>query len=158
MQLVVALLGHAYRGPDGKVYLALKDFRWGDMTGSGIPLDEIVEALENCPARSKLLLLDLVHAGDHPDVEDQPDLPRLLGLLKALPKTVRIIGASSENERSSPIDNNRRGWFGTHLDRAYSGEADTDRDLVITAEELINYLESAAANSDPPTIQHPFAE
>ena len=158
MQLVVALLGHAYRGPDGSVYLALKDFRWGDMPASGIPLDEIIEALESCPARNKLLLLDLVHAGDHPDVEDQPDLPRLLGSLKTLPKTVRIVGGSSENERSSAIDNHRRGWFGTHLDQAYSGDADTDRDLAITSDELIQFLEHAATNSESPSIQHPFAE
>ena len=158
MQLIVALLGHAYRGPDGRAYLAFKDFRWGDMPVTGIPLDEIVEALERCPAQSKLLLLDLVHTGDHPDVEGQPDLPRLLGSLKALHKTVRIIGASSENERSSAIDNHRRGWFGTHLDQAYSGDADTDRNLMITSDELIKSLETAAAHSNPPALQHPFAE
>ena len=158
MQLIVALLGHAYRGPDGRAYLAFKDFRWDDMPATGIPLDEIVETLERCPAQSKLLLLDLVHTGDHPDVEGQPDLPRLLGSLKALPKTVRIIGASSENERSSAIDNHRRGWFGTHLDQAYSGDADTDRNLMITSDELIKSLEAAAAHSNPPALQHPFAE
>lgn len=158
MQLIVALLGHAYRGPDGRAYLAFKDFRWDDMPATGIPLDEIVEDLERCPAQSKLLLLDLVHTGDHPDVEGQPDLPRLLGSLKALPKTVRIIGASSENERSSAIDNHRRGWFGTHLDQAYSSDADTDRNLMITSDELIKSLEHAAAHSNPPALQHPFAE
>ena len=91
-------------------------------------------------------------------MEGQPDLPRLLGSLKALPKTVRIIGASSENERSSAIDNHRRGWFGTHLDQAYSGDADTDRNLMITSDELIKSLEAAAAHSNPPALQHPFAE
>ena len=99
MQLIVALLGHAYRGPDGNVYLALKDFQWSGMSATGIPLDEIIETLERCPAQNKLLLLDLTHAGDRPDVAGQPDLPRLLSSLKAQPKTVRNIGASSENER-----------------------------------------------------------
>lgn len=156
MQLIVALLGHAYQGPDGNAYLALKDFRWGEMATTGLPLDGILEAMERCPAQNKILLLDLTHSGDHPDVVGQPDLPRLLATLKTPLKTVRIIGASSENERSLPLADNRRGWFGTQLDQAFAGAADTDRNLTITADELLQYLEAAAFHGDPPLPQHPF--
>ncbi len=156
MQLIVAVLGHGYLGPDGKAYLAFKDFQWASMEKSGLPLDGLVDLLERCPAQEKLLLLDLTHAGDHPDVEGQPDLPKLLSALTTPLKTVRIIGASSEGERSVAIEDGRRGWFGTSLDRAFAGAADADRDLKIRADELIKTLEAAAAESDPPTLQHPF--
>ena len=157
MQLIVAVLGHGYLGPDGKPYIAFKDFQWSSMEQTGLPLDGLVDLLERCPAKEKLLLLDLTHAGDHPDVEGQPDLPKLLSALTTPLKTVRIIGASSEGERSVAIKEGRRGWFGTQLDHAFAGAADTDRNLTISADELIKFLEAAAAQSDPPTLQHPFA-
>lgn len=156
MQLIVAVLGHGYLGPDGKPYLAFQDFQWSSMAQTGLPLDGLVDLLERCPAKEKLLLLDLTHAGDHPDVEGQPDLPKLLSALTTPLKTVRIIGASSEGERSVALAEGRRGWFGTQLDRAFAGAADTDRDLKINSTELIKSLEAAAAQSDPPTLQHPF--
>ena len=155
-QLTVAILGHAYQGPDGVAYIALKDFRWSEMAKSGLPLDGLVEALERCPAKEKILLLDVTQSGDHPDVAGQPDLPKLLSTLKTPLKTVHIIGASSEGERSLPIEEGRRGWLGVHLDQAFSGAADANRDLKITADELIKFLESAAFDSQPPALQHPF--
>jgi len=156
MQLVVAVLGHAYQDADGTAYIAFKDFRWGEMATTGLPLDGIVDALERCPARDKILLLDLTHSSDRPEAVGQPDLPKLLATLKTPLKTVRIIGASSEGERSVPIEDGRRGWFGMYLDQAYAGAADTDHNLIITADELLKFLEAAAFGSDPPAPQHPF--
>ncbi len=156
MQLIVAVLGHGYLGPDGKAYIAFKDFQWASMEKTGLPLDGLVDLLERSPAKEKLLLLDLTQTGDHPDVEGQPDLPKLLLTLKTPLKTVRIIGASSENERSLPIEDGRRSWFGPQLEHAFAGAADTDRNLSITSAELMKSLESAAFNSDPPAVQHPF--
>ena len=156
MQLIVVVLGHGYLGPDGNAYIAFKDFQWSSMATTGLPLDGLVDLLERCPAQEKLLLLDLTHAGDHPDVAGQPDLPKLLLALKTPLKTVRIIGASSEGERSLTIDEGRRSWFGPQLERAFAGSADTDRNLTITADELMKSLESAAFDSDPPAMQHPF--
>ncbi len=156
MQLIVVVLGHGYLGPDGKAYIALHDFQWSAMATTGLPLDGLVDLLERCPAKEKLLLLDLTHAGDHPDVKGQPDLPKLLLTLQTPLKTVRIIGASSENERSVPIEEGRRSWFGSHLEQAFSGTADIDRNLTITSDELLKSLESAAFASDPPAQQHPF--
>ncbi len=156
MQLIVAVLGHGYVGPDGKVYIAFKDFQWSSMETTGLPLEGLVDSLERCPAKEKLLLLDLTHTGDHPDVAGQPDLPHLLATLKTPLKTVRIIGASSENERSQPLEGGRRSWFGLSIDKAFSGDADNNRDLTITPDELIKSLESAAFDSDPPSLQHPF--
>jgi eukaryotic-like serine/threonine-protein kinase len=156
MQLIVAVLGHGYLGPDGKAYIAFKDFQWSSMEQTGLPLDGLVDLLERCPAKEKLLLLDLTHTGDHPDVEGQPDLPKLLLTLQTPLKTVRIIGASSEGERSVPLEDGRRSWFGSQLDRAFAGSADADRNLTISADELMKSLESAAFDSDPPSQQHPF--
>lgn len=158
MQLIVAIMGHGYVGPDGKAYLAFQDFQWSSMETTGLPLEGLVDLLERCPAKNKILLLDLTHAGNHPDVAGQPDLPHLLATLKTPLKTVRIIGASSENERSQPIEDGRRSWFGRHLDKAFAGDADNNRDLTITPDELIKSLESAAFDSDPPSLQHPFSD
>lgn len=153
MQLVVAVFGHGYLGPDGKAYIAFKDFRWSELATSAIPLESLVDALERCPAEEKILLLDLVHRESGTDVK-QADLPKLLGSMKL--KTLKIIGASSEGERSAATSDGRRGWFGTQLDQAFSGRADSDRNLRITSAELMSALDAAAFSTETPATQHPF--
>ena len=155
MQLIVAVFGHGTLGADGQAYLAFRGFRDAEASTTGIPLESLVDSLERCPANEKILLLDLTH-GSPGDARKTLDLPKLLSTLKTPLKTLRILGASSEGERSSTNPVKRRGWFGAQLERAFGGSADTNRDLRISPAELFSQLEAAAFDSEAPATQHPF--
>lgn len=153
-QVIVAVFGHAYLGDDGKVYLALKDFNSQNMAATGLPLDELVELLEQCPATDKLLLLDVVHAGNTPDLARQPPLPELLSHLSVVPKTTRILGAAGAEQRGHDWPERQHGVFAHFLAEAFRGPADVDRNLRLTADELIRFLtEQMSAAALPGGVQ-----
>jgi serine/threonine-protein kinase len=147
-QVIIAVFGHAYLGPDDRVYLALKDFRDDDMPATGLPLDGLIDLLEACPSTDKLLLLDVVHAGDGADLTQQPPLPDLLAKLQSKPQTTRILGAASAGERGLDWPDQKHGVFAYFLAQAFRGAADADKNVKLSANELLNYLQtqmSAAA-------------
>jgi tRNA A-37 threonylcarbamoyl transferase component Bud32 len=157
-QVIVAVFGHAYIGPDDRVYLALKDFNDDDMPASGLPLDGLIDLLEACPATDKVLLLDVVHPGDGPDLDKQPPLPDLLAKLKTQPKATRIIGASAAEERAQVWPEKKHSVFGHFVAAGYRGAADTEKNLRITADELYRYLKEQMAAAELPggVQQTPF--
>jgi hypothetical protein len=157
-QLIVYVAGHAYLGPDNVVYLAFKDFRFDDMPGTGLPLDWLVEQIEGCKADEKLLLLDLVHAGSGRDLDRQPSLPDLIYQLKTPIHSVDIIGSAGAGQRGSVLPAERQGAFAHFVARGFAGEADADRDLVVTGDELETYLKAQFAEVSLPggVEQGPF--
>ena len=62
-RLIVYYVGHACKDADGQVFLAPKDFRSDQPAVNGRPLQWLVDLLEDCPAKEKLLLFDGSHAG-----------------------------------------------------------------------------------------------
>ena len=149
-QVIVAVFGHAYIGPDDRVYLALKDFSDADMPTTGLPLDGLIDLLEASPATDKLLLLDIVHPGEGELLAKQPPLPDLLAKLQSKPKTTRIIGASSAGERSLDWPDQKHGVFAHFLAQAFRGAADADKNLDITADELSRFLQEQMSSAPLP--------
>jgi tRNA A-37 threonylcarbamoyl transferase component Bud32 len=139
-QLIVSLFGQAYVGPDGVAYLALTDFRFADMAGSGLPLDWVLEQLEACPAQEKILLLNVVHPGTGGDRAAQPALAEILKAVKTPLKTTTVLGAKSSDSASPMASEAKAGIFAQGLAEAYRGAADSDEDLRITADELGEWL------------------
>ena len=62
-RLIVYFDGHAMKDAKGHVYLAPKDFRSDKPDVNGLSLQWLVDLMEECPAKEKLLLLDGSHAG-----------------------------------------------------------------------------------------------
>ena len=139
-QVVVYIATQAYVGPDGVVYLACSDFRLDNMTGTGLPLDEVIAQVEQCRAKRKLLLLDIVHATKDVQPELQPALPDLLYQVKTPIVETDVIGGSSSNERGHDLPAERRGAFARLVSQGMAGAADDNRDLDITPDELYSYL------------------
>ncbi len=139
-QVIVYLCGHAYVGLDEKVYLAFRDFQFDDMPSTGMPLDWLVEQIENCKSTDKLLLLDVVHAGSSSDVARQPPTPDLLYKLKTPIRTTDIIGSCGAGQRGRLMPDGRHGAFAHYVAAGLAGGADVDRDLHVTAEELFKFL------------------
>ncbi len=77
---MVFFTGRAYKDADGKVYLALKDFDPARIGDTGLALQWLVDELEKCPAKEKLLLLDASHAGTGADLAMEPSAEEMLRL------------------------------------------------------------------------------
>lgn len=149
-KLIVFLGGHAYQDDDGIVYLAPKNFDFQRMKATGMPLQAIVDAMEKCPAKEKLLLLDCSHAGKGSDLEREPSTAVMLRSLKTPPgraplRTVTAIASCSAGQRGVDDLERRHGLFACLLARAYSGEADKNGDHLLEPTELYDYSQQAMA-------------
>ncbi|NLE37667.1 MAG: hypothetical protein GX621_06535, partial [Pirellulaceae bacterium] len=103
-KLVVYFVGHAFVADDGKAYLAPKNFHRGRTASSGLALQWLVDRLESCRAKEKLLLLDCSHAGDDKQIAGQPSVEEMIATLDSLPgrvpfQTVTVLTSSSKGER-----------------------------------------------------------
>ncbi len=143
--LVVYYGGHAYRDDGGQVYLAPKEFNYMRMDSSGIPLRWLVDQLEKCPAKEKLLLLDCSHAGQGADLVRQPSAAELVQTL-AEPsghwplRSVTIIANSSPGQRGLAVPEENLCLFAKFLIEGFSGRADSNRDGRLESTELFGFL------------------
>ncbi len=149
-EVILYVAGHAYRDDGGQIHLAPKDFNMTRISGSGLSLQWLVDQLEACGAKEKLLLLDTSHAGTGTDLEGQPSAAEMLASLKALPgrsplRTVTAITSSSEGQRGHGWPARQHGVFAYTLSEGYSGRADANRDCRLEPTELLAFLNEAMA-------------
>ena len=142
--------GRAYKDDDGKVYLALKDFDFERIGETGLALQWLVDELEKCPAKEKLLLLDCSHAGAGADLAMEPSAEEMLGSLKHLPgrgplRTVTAIASCKAGQRSVDWPEKQHGLFAWLLAEGYAGQADKNHDNRVEPTELFGYLQDAMA-------------
>jgi serine/threonine-protein kinase len=158
--LVVYFAGHGYLPASGVAVLATQEFDWGRMDQTGLSLRWLLDQLEACPAREKVLLLDTCHAGKGDDLRAEPSSQQLAESLKKssnrpVAKTVTVIASCAEGQRGRPVADGDRGIFAQAIAAAIVGAADTDRDRQIDAGEYFAYLQSQMAQSasggDPQT-------
>jgi len=149
-QLIVYVGGHAYRDDSGTVYLALKDFDFGRIDTTGLALPWLIQQLEKCPAKEKLLILDGCHAGSGADLQREPSTAEMAETVqgtKSAPglRTVTVLASCSRGERGQVTSAGDRGRFATSIAAAYSGAADKNRDLLIEPTEVFDFVHRASA-------------
>jgi len=149
-ELVVYVGGHAYRDDEGKIHLAPKNFNLARISTSGLGLQWLVDRLEECPARRKLLLWDTSNAGIGADLGQQPSAAEMLETLegregRAPLRTVTAIAGSSAGERGHAWPAQEHGVFAHSLSEGFSGRADPNRDCRIEPAELFAFLNPAMA-------------
>ena len=154
-KLVVFFTGRAYKDSDGKVYLAPKDFDPARISETGVALQWLVDELEKCPAKEKLLLLDGGHAGAGADLAMEPSSEEMLGSLKAPPgrgplRTVTAIASCKAGQRSVDWPEKQHGLFAWLVAQGYSGAADKNHDNRVESTELLGYLQDAMAAAGGP--------
>ncbi len=147
-KLLIYVAGRAYKAEDGKVYLAPRSFDLRRMNVTGLPLQWLVDRLEGCKAKEKLLLLDCGRAGDGADLEREPSSAEMLGSLDAPPgraalRTVTAIANSKAGGRGAVWPERGHGLFAALAAEGYSGAADKNRDLRLEPTELFGYLQEA---------------
>jgi len=159
---IVYYAGHAYKDEEGKVWLAPKNFDRKRMPSSGLSLQWLVDHLEQCPAKQKLLLLDTTYPGDGLDLKAEPSSAEMLRTLQA-PKglaplrTVTAVASCMAGQRGALAADKRHDLFAWALAEGFGGAADKNQDNVLEPTELFGYLTTAMAEAGSrlQTVQTP---
>ena len=146
-QVVIYIVGHAYRADDQTVLLAPKDFKLNDMAATGVSLDWLAEKLNDCKSEDKVLILDVTPASMGKDTMRQVAGKELLANMKVPFKSTTTIVSCDEGQQTRVWDEKRQGLFAWMLSEAFQGAADTDRDLHLTSQELFSYLKVHAESA-----------
>ncbi|MBL7828173.1 MAG: caspase family protein [Saprospiraceae bacterium] len=124
------------------------------LNGSFLPIDfdgynnkilheEIAAAFNKCKAKFKLCLADACHSGSLIAMRSGEPEPMLVQFYNTLSKSVSgtaLIMSSKADETSLESSGLRQGVFSHFLIRGLKGEADTNKDKVISVEELFAYI------------------
>lgn len=146
-QVLIYVVGHAYKGEDDVVYLAPKDFQFENMAANGVSLDWLAGKLNECASKDKILILDVTPVGMGKDVKRQLAGKGVLAKLKTPLTSTTAIIACDEGQQSRIWDEKRQGLFAWMLAEAIQGAADADRDLHLTPQELFDYLKQQSESA-----------
>jgi eukaryotic-like serine/threonine-protein kinase len=143
-KLIFYFAGHAFKDDNGQVFLALKDYDFRKPE-SGIPLQWLVDELEKCPAKEKLLLLDCCQAGAGAGLAKEPSTAEMIQSLKARTartklRTVTAVVSCKAGQRGQVLPDKGHGLFAWSLAEGFSGKADKNRDNRLEPTELFSYL------------------
>lgn len=140
-QVLIYVTGHAFLGEDDKVYLAPKDFDFANMAATGMPLDWLAERLNECSSKDKLLILDVTPAVTGKDAQRQVAGRALLDKLKTPFQSTHVLIACDAGQQSRVWTEKQHGLFAWWLAEALKGDADANRDLILTPGELFGFLQ-----------------
>ncbi len=145
-RLIVYFVGHACKDAEGQVYLAPKDFHVDQPAVNGRPLQWLVDLLEDCPAKEKLLLLDGSHAGTGAEQAIEPSSAEMILALKMQPNRARLrkvtaVASCRKGQHGIDLSDKEHGLFAWCLAEGYGGAADANRDTLVEPTELYAYLQ-----------------
>jgi tetratricopeptide (TPR) repeat protein len=140
-RVVIYFAGHGFV-KDGRAYLAPYDLNPDNIPGTGYPMDTLGNvAGSRIKAKWKVLLTDSCHSGAiTPDADAQQYNKSLLDLSRSM----FSLTASRDRERSfeSASWGGGHGIFTYYVVKGLEGEADENRDGIVTADELADYVHS----------------
>lgn len=151
-RVLIYFAGHGFLY-HGKAYLAPYDINLDNIQATGYPMDELGSVVgAKINARYKILLTDACHSGAiTPD-----DTQTLNHTLAGLNSSLFSLTASRDRESSfeSPELEGGHGVFTYYVVRGLEGEADTNADGIVTADELAEYVhtqvrEATGAKQNP---------
>jgi hypothetical protein len=152
-QLIVYYAGRALPDAEGKVYLAPKEFNREQPPATGLSLQGLVDQLEACQAREKLLLWDACQAGPNAASQGEPSSADTLQTLGLPMRTVTAIASCSEGQRGQLRADRKAGLFAAAVAEGFSGRADKNRDGRLETTELLAYLNASMAAARPAQAQ-----
>lgn len=155
-EVLVYFAGHAYRGDDGRIFLAPKDFQFTKLAETTLSLQWLADQFEQCPAKTKVLLLDCCQTGSGRDLEREPSTTEMLRTVKGPPgfapfRTVTALASCQPGQRGVAMperdDGKRNGLFAASLAECYAGRADVNHDGQIEPTELFAVLKKVMADA-----------
>ena len=149
-RLIVYYAGHACKDARGQVFLAPKDFRSDQPAINGRPLQWLVDLIEDCPAKEKLLLFDGSHAGSGAEQAVEPSSAEMIRALKpqpnrALLRKATAVASCKKGQRGLDLADQGHGLFAWCLAEGYGGAADANRDTLVEPTEIFAYLQKRMA-------------
>jgi len=140
--------GHA-APEESNIYWVTHDADVDDLYGTGLSNDQISKVLADIRAKRLLVLLDCCHAAATA-AQKNPTRAVLTAdeVFSCYKGHGRITLSSSDGqEKSVELGDVGHGAFTYFLEQGLRGEADTDGDGVVTADELWSYLRSKVADA-----------
>lgn len=129
----------------GELFLILDNTN-SQLQTTALPTDDILASMRRCRARNKLLILDCCHAGGAVRFRSSGTIP--VEELKLDSANHLILMASGRLERVRESDRLGGGFLSKKICAALGEmfhEADTDQDLCLTVDELMDFLEKETA-------------
>jgi len=159
-RLIVYYVGHACKDADGQVFLAPKDFRSDQPAVNGRPLKWLVDLLEDCPAKEKLLLLDGSHVGNGTEKAAERSSAEMIRSLKpqpnrALLRKVFALVSCQKGQHGLDLPEKEHGLFAWCLAEGYRGAADVNHDMLVGPTELFAYLQKGMPAAGGHGVQTP---
>ena len=159
--VVVYLTGHGVLDDEGNVHYAFgniegRNGRATNLEYASYSMKTLRDKLENCHAKSKLLILDCCYAGATGD-QKSPNAPRLakssevVGVFDAT-STITTLASSEGNEVSHMLPGKNHSVFTYWLLFGLRGYADNDLDGEITLDELFKYTSAHVSGQTPKLI------
>lgn len=155
-RVLVYFAGHGFIA-GGKAYLAPYDLKLSDISSTAYPMDTLGSVFASkINAKWKVLLTDSCHSGA---ISVDSDAQAMHGALQDLGKSLFSLTASRDRERSYESSDwgGGHGIFTYYVVKGLEGSADTNRDGIVTADELAEYVRTnvraATNNQQTPTSE-----
>jgi uncharacterized caspase-like protein/tetratricopeptide (TPR) repeat protein len=155
-RIFIYFAGHGFIS-DGKGYLAPYDVDLHHIAATAVPMELLGTLIGGkIQGKSKVLITDACHSGA---ITPETDPTQLNHMLLDLHQSIFSLTASRDREQSfeSPDWGGGHGIFTYYVVRGLAGEADTNNDGVVTADEIAEYVHTnvrAATNGH----QNPTSE
>lgn len=142
-RVLIFFSGHGTKSASGELYLCPKDFAPQNAEETGISVAWLRDLLVQCPAASKVLVIDSCHAGNqkfaYADAEPAADLVE--GFKRAAAAEDVVTLASCDGAQVSFVsDNLQQSVFTYHVVEGLKGHADRDLDGLVDVDELYSYV------------------
>jgi tRNA A-37 threonylcarbamoyl transferase component Bud32 len=144
-QLICYYVGHGIVDRTAGPLLVTKEFDSQRAGSTAVPLRALIKALENSPARDKILLLDTCHAVPGVDQKLEPSTAELAEAVKERPSrpvstNVLVIASCDREQRGLVSGDGEPSLFGATIAAAFAGAADDNRDGRVAVAEFLQFL------------------
>jgi tetratricopeptide (TPR) repeat protein len=158
-RVLVYFAGHGFVA-QGQAYLAPYDIELGKIAQTAYPMATLGSVFGKIKAKWKVLLTDSCHSGA---VTPDTDVQTINRSLIDMSRSLFSLTASRDRERSfeSPDWGGGHGIFTYYVVRGLEGEGDENRDGIVTADELAEYVrgnvrEATEAKQNPTSDRSSF--
>lgn len=155
---------HGFVDDIGTPYLMLSDSKINNIYATALPMSEIDRLLyDRIKSEKTVVIIDACRAGNiGSEVRGVPDLYTQLARSIERYKGKVFIAASRARQFSREEEGYKHGVFTYHLLNGLEGEADRDKDKIITLIELFDYLQEKVPpdsyDAQQPMLKGPYDE
>jgi len=158
--IYIFFAGHGLASDDGKnMYLLPYDGRPRLLDKTALLRDELFKEIQQSNPRSVTVFLDTCYSGTTRGTDmliaSRPIAIR--ALKQSIPNNFTVFSAAAGDQTSKPLEEAKHGMFSYFLMKGMEGDADTNSDNKITAQELHNYVKEnvtqQSSGSQTPELQ-----